>query len=139
MKPGEPKGFLLDTAVLVWFVNADKRLNSDVVSLIQHTEAPVFISAASVYELSFKYAQGLLPEAEPLVERFKQVKFLYHFLELDISSAAARLAASFERDSDISDPLRNMIAAQAMTEGLVLITPDDCDDLLGLESLPAAA
>ena len=43
------------------------------------------------------------------------------------------------RDSDISDPLRNMIAAQAMTEGLVLITPDDCDDLLGLESLPAAA
>ena len=80
-----------------------------------------------------------MPEVEPLVERFKQVKFVYQFKELDISSPAARLAATFERDSDISDPLRNMIAAQAMTDGLVLITTDDCEDLLGLEYLMAGA
>ena len=139
MRPGEPKGFLLDTPTLVWFVNGDKALSPDVVALIQHTDAPIYVSAASMFELCYKYAQGLVPEAEPLVERFKQVKFLYHFRELSVSCDAARLAASFERDSDVSDPLRNMIAAQAMTEGLVLITPDDCDDLMGLESLSAAA
>jgi PIN domain nuclease of toxin-antitoxin system len=134
---GEPKGYLLDTAVLVWFVNADPRLSPAVADLIQHTDAPVYVSAASVFELSYKYSKGILPEVEPLVERFKQVKFVYQFKELDISSPAARLAATFERDSDISDPLRNMIAAQAMTEGLVLITTDDCEDLLGLEYLMA--
>jgi len=128
---------LLDTAVLVWFVNADPRLSPAVADLIQHTDAPVYVSAASVFELSYKYSKGILPEVEPLVERFKQVKFVYQFKELDISSPAARLAATFERDSDISDPLRNMIAAQAMTEGLVLITTDDCEDLLGLEYLMA--
>ncbi|MDA8553339.1 type II toxin-antitoxin system VapC family toxin [Alphaproteobacteria bacterium] len=134
---GEPKGYLLDTAVLVWFVNADPRLSPAVADLIQHTDAPVYVSAASVFELYYKYSKGILPEVEPLVERFKQVKFVYQFKELDISSPAARLAATFERDSDISDPLRNMIAAQAMTEGLVLITTDDCEDLLGLEYLMA--
>ncbi|MDG1415886.1 MAG: type II toxin-antitoxin system VapC family toxin [Alphaproteobacteria bacterium] len=134
---GEPKGYLLDTAVLVWFVNADPRLSPAVADLIQHTDAPVYVSAASVFELSYKYSKGILPEVEPLVERFKQVKFVYQFKELDISSPAARLAATFERDSDISDPLRNMIAAQAMTDGLVLITTDDCEDLLGLEYLMA--
>ena len=134
---GEPKGYLLDTAVLVWFVNADLRLSPAVADLIQHTSAPVYVSAASVFELSYKYSKGILPEVEPLVERFKQVKFVYQFQELDISSPAARLAATFERDSDISDPLRNMIAAQAMTDGLVLITTDDCEDLLGLEYLMA--
>ena len=136
---GEPKGYLLDTAVLVWFVNADLRLSPAVADLIQHTSAPVYVSAASVFELSYKYSKGILPEVEPRVERFKQVKFVYQFQELDISSPAARLAATFERDSDISDPLRNMIAAQAMTDGLVLITTDDCEDLLGLEYLMAGA
>ena len=136
---GEPKGYLLDTAVLVWFVNADLRLSPAVADLIQHTSAPVYVSAASVFELSYKYSKGILPEVEPLVERFKQVKFVYQFQELDISSSAARLAATFERDSDISDPLRNMIAAQAITDGLVLITTDDCEDLLGLEYLMAGA
>ena len=136
---GEPKGYLLDTAVLVWFVNADLRLSPAVADLIQHTSAPVYVSAASVFELSYKYSKGILPEVEPLVERFKQVKFVYQFQELDISSPAARLAATFERDSDISEPLRNMIAAQAMTDGLVLITTDDCEDLLGLEYLMAGA
>ncbi len=136
---GEPKGYLLDTAVLVWFVNADPRLSPAVADLIQHTSAPVYVSAASVFELSYKYSKGILPEVEPLVERFKQVKFVYQFQELDISSPAARLAATFERDSDISDPLRNMIAAQAMTDGLVLITTDDCEDLLGLEYLMAGS
>lgn len=138
MNATEPKGYLLDTAVLVWFVNDDPRLNPAVAQLIQNTDAPVYVSAASVFELSYKYSNGLLPEVEPLVERFKQVKFVYQFRELDISSPAARLAATFERDSEISDPLRNMIAAQAMTEGLVLITTDDCEDLLGLEYLMAA-
>ena len=136
---GEPKGYLLDTAVLVWFVNDDSRLSPAVADLIQHTSAPVYVSAASVFELSYKYSKGILPEVQPLVERFKQVKFVYQFQELDISSPAARLAATFERDSDISDPLRNMIAAQAMTDGLVLITTDDCEDLLGLEYLMAGA
>ena len=138
MNATEPKGYLLDTAVLVWFVNDDPRLNPAVAQLIQNTDAPVYVSAASVFELSYKYSKGLLPEVEPLVERFKQVKFVYQFRELDISSPAARLAATFERDSEISDPLRNMIAAQAMTEGLILITTDDCEDLLGLEYLMAA-
>ena len=138
MQPTVPKGFLLDTPSLVWFVNGDPALDPAVVALIQHTEAPVYVSAASQYELCYKYAQGQVQEAESLVERFKQVKFLYHFQELSLSSEAARLAASFEREGGASaDPLRNMIAAQAMTEGLVLITPDDCDDLLGLESLSA--
>jgi len=132
-----PKGYLLDTAVLVWFVNNEPSLSPAIAALIKNTDVPVFVSAASVYELSFKYAKGLLPEVEPLVERFKQVKFVYRFEELAISTPAARLAATFERDNNISDPLRNMIAAQAMTEGLVLITHDDCEDLLGLEYLMA--
>lgn len=139
MRRGEgvtsPSGYLLDTPVLVWFVNDDPRLSPDVAQLIQNTDAPVYVSAASVFELSYKYAKGLLPEVAPLVERFKQVKFIYQFEELDITSSAARLAATFERETSPADPLRNMIAAQAITDGLVLITADDCEDLLGLEYL----
>ena len=97
MNTTEPKGYLLDTVVLVWFINNDPRLDPSVAQLIQNTDAPVCVSAASVYELSYKYSKGLLLEVEPLVQRFKQVKFVYQFRELDISSAAARLAATFER------------------------------------------
>jgi PIN domain nuclease of toxin-antitoxin system len=90
----------------------------------------VFVSAVLMIEIAIKQAHGKLKIEEPLEAQLKACRF--HELPLTIAHAAAL------RDLPVlhQDPFDRMLAAQALVEGLTLVTRDS---LLRQYDIPAIA
>ncbi|CCQ44185.1 PIN domain protein [Pseudarthrobacter siccitolerans] len=114
---------LLDTHVFLWAVAEPKRLSSKARSSITKLENQIFVSPVTAYELSYKHRQGKLPFGAAIITSFgRQVAHLYAS-ELAISSP--HTLAAGQLDWDHKDPFDRMLAAQAMVEGLTLVTADE--------------
>jgi len=109
---------LLDTQLLLWALIQPAKLKSRARSLIEQNE--VFVSAASIWEISIKSSLGKL-EANPLavLEALKPAGLL----ELPISGVHA--AKVFELPALHRDPFDRLLLAQALSEPLMLLTDDD--------------
>ena len=108
---------LLDTHVLLWWIDDDPRLSSDLAPLLR-SEPDVFVSSASIWEIAVKQALGKLEAPEDLAERALAAQFPV----LDITDrhgiAAARLPLHHR------DPFDRILVAQTITEDLTLVTRD---------------
>lgn len=51
---------LLDTQILLWFVNDDLQLNDHLKDLIEDKNNTIYLSIASLWEMSIKYNLGKL-------------------------------------------------------------------------------
>jgi PIN domain nuclease of toxin-antitoxin system len=60
---------LLDTHLLLWWLDGDRRLSPSVVERVQAPGAEVFISQASLWEMAIKVAIGKLRVDLPELER----------------------------------------------------------------------
>jgi PIN domain nuclease of toxin-antitoxin system len=58
-------GYLLDTSVFLWSLANPEKLNRKAMALLEDTQRPLFLSPASSWEISIKWALGKLklPEA----------------------------------------------------------------------------
>lgn len=108
---------LLDTHVVLWWLADDESLTDEVKHLID-TEAEVFISAASVWEISIKQALGKLQGPSDLMAVLDRSGLL----ELPIRSRHAAEAGSLPPLH--RDPFDRMLVAQARCEGLTLLSRD---------------
>jgi PIN domain nuclease of toxin-antitoxin system len=109
---------LLDTHVLIWALENNPTLSELSRSNIIDGNNLVFVSSASVWEISIKRNLGKLQAPDNLLEEIK----LHRFSHLHINLDHARLA---EKLPDIHrDPFDRMLIAQAMIERLTLITRD---------------
>lgn len=110
---------LLDTHIVIWwFQNLTDQLSTSSYLAISGPKNQVFVSAASVWEIAIKQAKGKLdaPEdIEPLMVR-------HRFESLPIVFSHARVVRSMPFHHD--DPFDRILVAQAMVEGLTLITRD---------------
>lgn len=114
---------LLDTHVFLWAIAEPKRLSSKARSSITKLENQIYVSPATAYELSYKHRQGKLPAGAAIVASFgRQVAHLYAS-ELTVSSP--HTLAAGQLDWDHKDPFDRILAAQAMVEGLTLVTADE--------------
>lgn len=109
---------LADSQVLVWWLDDPSRLSPEVRRLIQDPSVEVFFSAASVWELGLKIAQGKLF----MPNGFAQILRDDHFQELSVTCADAE--ASLNLSPLHSDPFDRLLIAQALSRGLVLATRD---------------
>ena len=113
--------FILDTQLILWAANDDKRLSPSVVELIEDpTNTPVF-SAASLWEVAIK--QGLRREdflAD--VARLRRNLTESGYEELPVLSLHA--LALVDLPSIHKDPFDRILVAQARAEGLLLLTAD---------------
>ncbi|MEO8283281.1 MAG: type II toxin-antitoxin system VapC family toxin [Pseudarthrobacter sp.] len=114
---------LLDTHVFLWSISEPKRLSSKARSAISKLENQVYVSPVTAYELSHKHRQGKLPSGAAIVTSFaRQVAHLYAS-ELPVS--APHTLAAGQLDWEHKDPFDRILAAQAMVEGLTLVTADE--------------
>jgi PIN domain nuclease of toxin-antitoxin system len=109
---------LLDTHILLWWLADDLRLGDSIRDAIVDPSTRVLISAASVWEIGIKQSIGKLtvPESILLIiegEGFEELPITARHAEL-----AARLPAHHR------DPFDRMLIAQAVLEGLILVTSD---------------
>ncbi len=121
--------FLLDTHALIWWNEAAPDLSSAARAVIANG-GEIHVSSASIYEIEFKIARGrLAPWSGSTIE-------LVHaegFLELPISAAHAEHAASFPLIH--RDPWDRILAAQAILEGMTVVTRDPSITALGAPTL----
>jgi len=108
---------LLDTHLLLWAVAEPRKLPPGARKRIDAAE--IFVSAASIWEVSIKAALGKL-SADPaeLLAEIEPAGFTLLPVTGEHAAAVARLPAVH------SDPFDRMLVAQARTEPLLLLTND---------------
>lgn len=110
---------LLDTHVFLWWVGEPERLSNDARAAIARPDTPVFVSAASAWEIAIKRFLGRIDLRD---EEFDYGLRESRFIELPVSARHGLLAGALPPHH--RDPFDRMLVAQAMTEGLHLVTHD---------------
>lgn len=123
---------LLDTSALIWWANDSPELTRAARQSIRTAEV-VFVSAITAMELSTKLRIGKLPQARLLVDEFDVRCAGEGFGLLALSHRHGLYAGSIKADP--RDPFDRMLAAQAILEDLLLVSPDTAFDALGARRL----
>ncbi|SAK69578.1 PilT protein-like protein [Caballeronia fortuita] len=109
---------LLDTHIYIWRVSRDRRLSAYFRDAIDDAKQ-VYISAASIWELSIKSARGKLePDGERAIDELQSQPFIVLPVELKHAKAVRNMPHLHR------DPFDRVLVAQALTEDLKLLTAD---------------
>jgi PIN domain nuclease of toxin-antitoxin system len=109
---------LLDTHLLLWALSDPRRIGREGLALIDR--ADVSVSAASIWEISIKSAQGKL-KVNP--ETVLQAVEPAGFSMLPIKGEHA--ARVFDLGMHHNDPFDRLLVAQAQLESMTLLTNDE--------------
>jgi len=116
------KRYLLDTHTLLWYDTDPSRIGKQALRVLQKSRSQIFVSPISLFEMRLKQRRGRLPEAAPLLSDIQNMLRAYDFHALDLTCDQAILAAAL--DWKHHDPFDRMIAAQALSERLILLSAD---------------
>ncbi|MCF8459221.1 MAG: type II toxin-antitoxin system VapC family toxin [Flavobacteriales bacterium] len=113
--------YLIDTHVLLWYMVGDRRIGLDVQSKIENTENTIFISNASLWEISIKMSIGKLKLNGSMADlkNYLSEKGLL-ILEFDFDDLQLLQELPFHHQ----DPFDRMIVAQAKSKSLQILTND---------------
>lgn len=109
---------LLDTHILLWWLGDDERLSLELRAVITNPEHFIFVSAASVWEMSIKKSLGKLSVPDGLLPILKQNEFQL------LSITAEHCLEIVNLPEHHKDPFDRMLIVQAQMEGMTLISQD---------------
>ena len=110
---------LLDTHVLLWWLDNHPNLSRQARTAIADGRNLVFVSAAVIWEIQIKQALGKLK----IPANFRKVLGQQEFEPLDITMEHAYAVADLPQHH--RDPFDRMLVAQAKVEGLTIATHDN--------------
>ena len=113
---------LLDTATFIWLAEADPALSRAARGLIANPDNRVLLSSASAWEIAIKHGLGRLELAMPPAEYVPMQRRVHRIATLAISESAALQVEKLP--SLHRDPFDRLLVAQAIVEGLAIVTPD---------------
>ena len=112
---------LLDTHLVLWWLNADPRLPPAVVARVQSPGVEVFVSQASLWEMAIKCSLGRLRvDLNDLELQVPQQGFHW----LPISNVHLLAVADLDSDGDHRDPFDRLLVCQSRVEPMLLLTVD---------------
>ena len=109
---------LLDTHALIWVLEDNPTLSEQARNAIINGKNVVFVSAATVWEMSIKQSMGKLEVPDNVKEEME----LLRFTPLEITFEHAKLAGQLPNIH--KDTFDRMLIAQAKLEGLMLVSGD---------------
>lgn len=108
---------LLDTHVVLWWLADDPTLSDEIKTMIDD-QGDVYVSAATVWEVTIKQAIGKIKEPAELPERVRDGGFAELPIRFEHAITAGRLPPIHR------DPFDRMLIAQARCDDLTLVTRD---------------
>lgn len=108
---------LLDTQIFVWIMVDDARLGRVARDTLGSADA-IYLSTASIWEISIKRAQGRLTVPDDLLDRVRASTIEPLAVTMEHGWLAGRLPMLH------ADPFDRMIIAQAISEGMTIVTSD---------------
>ena len=125
--------YLIDTHIFLWFVENSVKLRQNVKSIIEDKNSEIFISIASIWEISIKTSSGKLK----IKGTFDSIKDdlqdnLIEILPINFAHTVENSKLLFHH----RDPFDRIIIAQAIVENLDFISADAVfDDYLAGKSI----
>src|SRR5262245_12894734 len=126
---------LLDTHVFLWYISADPRLPAAFRSAIQDPGNEVWLSVASVWEATIKYALDKLPLPDPPDEYLPRQRTAHGIASLVIEEGALTHLAKLPPLH--RDPFDRILIAQALQHDMTLVTVDDAVKAYSVKLLSA--
>jgi PIN domain nuclease of toxin-antitoxin system len=119
--------YLLDTHVVIWWLNDDRKLSRSHARLLERSErsgTAMGISAISLWEIAKLVERGRLDLTQSVDDSLEQLETSALVTILPLTGRVAlesrRLGGRFH-----SDPIDQLIVATARCHGLTLLTADD--------------
>ena len=124
---------LLDTHAFLWWLAGDERLSADAREAIREELDPIFVSAASIWEITTKHRLGKLPAASAIVGDLTEVIESQGFAGLPITVRHGEAAGALPGPH--RDPFDRMLIAQALLDDLVLVSNEQAFGAYGVRLL----
>jgi len=113
---------LVDTCTFLWMADDAPELSGQARTTVTNPDNEVYLSAASVWEIAIKHALGKLPLPEPPRQFVPAQQMLLALTTLPIEEAAV---LALDRLPTLHrDPFDRILVCQALTHGLVIVSPD---------------
>lgn len=114
--------YLIDTHILIWYLEGDKKLSEESKSLIDNAENEVYVSIVGLWEIAIKISLGKLKISIPF-ENFKEIldKSSFEILDLNFADLINLQKLAFHH----SDPFDRLLIAQAISNNFILISHDE--------------
>jgi PIN domain nuclease of toxin-antitoxin system len=127
-----PEGLrlLLDTHALIWFASDAPQLSEAARSALEDEGNEVLVSAVNALEIAIKHRLGKLPSGELLATDFERQIAGRGLGSLAMTATHARIAGALPGDHN--DPFDRILAAQALLEGLTIVSRDAALDAFGV-------
>ena len=113
---------LLDTCTFLWLTLEVRGLSDTARKVLADSENEAFLSTASTWEMAIKYHASKLELRIPVSIFVPQQRAAHQLLSLPIDEEAALYAAELPKYR--GDPFDRMLVAQAILNGMTLLTPD---------------
>jgi len=114
--------YLLDTHIWLWLLESPTKIAQPVRTVVEAADE-LILSVASVWEIAIKVKLGKLVVRRGLEAARQEMLTAIGARELPITSPHALAAA--ELPAHHRDPFDRILVAQAIAEGLVLVTADE--------------
>jgi PIN domain nuclease of toxin-antitoxin system len=124
---------LLDTHAFLWWLAGDERLSTDAREAIGKELDPIFISAASIWEIATKHRLGKLPGVSAIVGDLAGAIEGQGFVGLPITIRHGQPAGALPGPH--RDPFDRMLIAQALLDDLVLVSNERAFSAYGVRRL----
>ena len=116
------QNILLDTCTFLWIIRDSPELSPAARSLFIEPENTVYLSAVSAWEISVKYGLGKLPLVVAPHIYVPAERLRHNIQPLPLEEGAASTVSRLPPLHN--DPFDRMLICQAVTHGLILLTPD---------------
>jgi len=126
---------LLDTHALLWWLASDRKLGPFAKKQVADPGNVVWVSAATAWEIAIKVGIGRLDLGEPPEQCLPREIERGGFRSLAVTVAHALAVRTLPRHH--ADPFDRLLIAQAVTDGLRIVTADSAFDRYGVATLAA--
>jgi len=124
--------YLLDTHALIWFAEADIQLSPKAKIAIELPTNSVFVSKVCLWEMAIKFSIGKLAISKSLSEVIQQIESAgIELLPLEVSHILLVESMPYVH----RDPFDRMMIAQALREGMTLVSNEAIFDQYGVARL----
>ena len=124
---------LLDTHALLWAYWGDPQMSAAAVRLVTDPANRVLVSPASHWEVAIKMKIGKLTLRESLIDFVRHAVFDNGFEILPIEPSHTALVSQLPFHH--KDPFDRLLVAQALAEGVPLVSADTAIDAYGVVRL----
>ena len=113
--------FLVDTHIFLFLINADDKLDKNIINTLENPSNSIYISMASLWEIVVKVNIGKLPLTRNINELYELLN-KKSILVLNIQKQHLDIHLSLPLIH--KDPFDRLIISQAIADDLTLITDD---------------